>query len=71
MYLLMISQRNNMKRKVTSLSEEAEILNELDKGLGNAVVRQLYSAIKRIIGFIKEIEDRIRRSIRSGQCPNA
>ena len=62
--------KNNKKGKVTYLSEEVEILDELDKGLGIAVVRQHYSAIKLIIGFIKESEDRIRRSIRSRECPN-
>ena len=59
-----------MKRKVTFLSEEVEILDELDKGLGIIVVRQHYSAIKLIFRFIKESVDRIRRSIRSRQCPN-
>jgi len=59
-----------MKRKVTYLSEEVEILDELDKELGIAVVRQHYSAINLIIRFIKESEDRIMRSIRSRQCPN-
>lgn len=60
-----------MKIKVMTLSEEVEVLDELDKGLGIAVVRQHYRAIKLITGFIKDNEDRIRRSIRSGQCPNA
>jgi hypothetical protein len=63
--------KNNMERKVTSLSEEVEVLDELDKGLGIAVVRQHYRAITLIIGFLKDNEARIRRSIRSGQCPNA
>ena len=60
-----------MKRKVTSLSEEVEILDELEKGLGIVVFRQHCRAIKLIIGFIKDNEDRIMRSIRSGQSPNA
>jgi len=59
-----------MKRKVTYQSKEVEILDELDKGLGIAVVRQHFSAIKLIISFIKESEDRIRRSIKSRQCPD-
>jgi hypothetical protein len=51
---------NKMKGKVTSVSEEVEILNELDKGLCTAVVRQHCSARKMIFGLIKENEDRIR-----------
>jgi hypothetical protein len=66
----MNSQRITRK-KVTSFSEEVEILDKLDMGLGIAAVRQHYSAIKLIIDFIKENEERIRRSIKSGQCPNA
>jgi hypothetical protein len=45
-----------MKRKVTSHSGEVEILDELEKGLGIAVVRQHYRAIKLIIGFIKTVK---------------
>jgi hypothetical protein len=46
-----------------SVSEEVEILDESDKGLGIAVVRQHRSAKWLKICFIKENEDRIRRSI--------
>jgi hypothetical protein len=60
-----------MKGKVTCVSEEVEVLDELDKGLCTAVVRQHFSTSKLIIGFIKENEDRIRRSMRSEHCPNA
>jgi hypothetical protein len=49
--VLVDEQPKNNTKKVTSFSEEVEILDKMDMGLGIAAVRQHYSAINLIIDF--------------------